>query len=114
MNDDFDTPSAVAAVFDLARAINRERIRAGDTTAFREAQHVLLGLAGILGLDLSAPTAVVESDAAPFINLLIDVRTELRSAKQWEAADRIRIGLQERGISLEDSASGTTWKKVQP
>jgi cysteinyl-tRNA synthetase len=114
MDDDFDTPIAVAAIFDLARAINRERARAGTTAAFREAQQVLLDLAGVLGLDLTAPEAEVESDAAPFIDLLIDVRAELRSAKQWEAADRIRIGLQERGIALEDSASGTTWKKIQP
>jgi cysteinyl-tRNA synthetase len=114
MKDDFDTPSAVAAIFDLARAINRERNRAGRTTAFREAQQALLDLAGILGLDLSVPKAEAESDAEPFIDLLIDVRTQLRNAKQWEAADRIRIGLQERGIALEDSASGTTWKKVQP
>ena len=48
--------------------------------------------------------------AAPFIELLIDLRKELREAKQYALADRIRNGLGELGIALEDGAGGTTWK----
>ena len=111
LNDDFNTPVAIAALFDLSRAINRMRSQAGGTPRFRQAQAKLVELAGVLGLILDEPAAVPVSDAAPFIDLLIEVRASLRAAKQWDAADQIRIGLQDRGIILEDSPSGTTWKK---
>ncbi len=112
MDDDFDTPSAVAALFELARAINRERPITGSSRAFCDAQQTLVSLAGVLGLDLAATTGPATGDAAPFIELLIEIRAHLREARQWDAADRIRLGLQERGIALEDSASGTLWKKL--
>ena len=111
LNDDFNTPVAIAALFDLSRAINRMRSQAGGTPRFRQAQAKLVELAGVLGLILDEPAAAPVSDAAPFIDLLIEVRASLRAAKQWDAADQIRIGLQDRGIILEDSPSGTTWKK---
>ncbi len=50
------------------------------------------------------------SEAAPFIELLIDLRKELREAKQYQLADRIRNGLAELGVVLEDGPAGTTWK----
>jgi cysteinyl-tRNA synthetase len=48
--------------------------------------------------------------AAPFIELLIDLRKELREARQYALADRIRNGLGELSIVLEDGPAGTTWK----
>ena len=48
--------------------------------------------------------------AAPFIDLLIDLRKELREAKQYQLADRIRDGLGDLGVTLEDAAGATTWK----
>ena len=48
--------------------------------------------------------------AAPFIELLIELRKDLRAAKQYEIADRVRTGLADKGITLEDGPSGTTWK----
>ncbi len=112
MNDDFDTPSAIAGLFELARSINRLRSQSGGTEQFRTAQQTLVRLAGILGLDLTGTQETDPGEAEPFIDLLIDIRAHLREAKQWEAADRVRIGLQERGIALEDNPSGTTWKKI--
>ncbi len=111
LNADFNTPVALAALFDLSRAINRMRSQAGGTPRFRDAQAKLVELAGVLGIILDEPDTAPVSDAAPFIELLIEVRASLRAAKQWEAADQVRIGLQARGIVLEDGASGTTWKK---
>jgi cysteinyl-tRNA synthetase len=113
MNDDFDTPAALAALFDLARAINRARPESGGSSPFRHAQQVLVRLALVLGLDLLSPEREDAGDAAPFIELLIEIRGHLREARQWAAADRIRDGLLERGIALEDGAAGTLWKKVQ-
>lgn len=112
MQDDFNTPGAVAALFDLARNINRLRTQSGGTGHFREAQAKLVELAEILGIVLDEAPQEQSADAAPFIELLIDVRAKLRADRQWEAADHIRIGLQERGIVLEDGPAGTIWKKT--
>ncbi|MBA3377636.1 MAG: cysteine--tRNA ligase [Chloroflexia bacterium] len=112
MHDDFDTPSAIAALFELARSINRLRSQSGGTEQFRTAQHTLAELSGLLGLDLTEQHSTEVGAADPFIDLLIDIRAHLRQAKQWDAADRVRLGLQEQGIALEDNPSGTTWKKI--
>jgi cysteinyl-tRNA synthetase len=50
-------------------------------------------------------------EAAPFIDFLLEIREELRSAKLWSLSDKIRDGLAERGITVEDGPSGSTWRK---
>jgi cysteinyl-tRNA synthetase len=111
MDDDFNTPDALAALHDLVRAINRARDADAPAEAVEAAQARLRELARVLGLDLAAE-APSQADRAvePFIQLLIDVRAELRQAKQWALADRIRNGLAERGVALEDSPAGTTFR----
>jgi cysteinyl-tRNA synthetase len=104
MEEDMNTGGALATLFDLAREINRARDAGRGIEA---AQATLRELAGVLGLRL---TAEGPSEAAPFIELLITVRRELREAKQYQLADRIRNGLAEIGVMLEDGPSGTTWK----
>jgi cysteinyl-tRNA synthetase len=104
MEDDLSTSGALAALFDLAREINRAR-DAGR--GIREAQAQLRELTSVLGLKLESEAPV---EAAPFIELLITIRRELREAKQYQLADRIRNGLGELGIVLEDGPGGTTWK----
>jgi cysteinyl-tRNA synthetase len=106
MEDDFNTAQALGVLFELGREINRGR---DGGRPVGEAQAVLRELAGVLGLRLDASD---ESSiaAAPFIELLIALRKELREAKQYQLADRIRSGLGELGIALEDGPSGTTWK----
>ncbi len=106
MEDDLNTSQAIGVLFDLARDINRER-DAGH--AVGAAQAMLRELAGVLGLRLEA-TANDTMGAAPFIELLISLRKELREAKQYQLADRIRDGLGELDIVLEDGPGGTTWK----
>ena len=106
MDDDLNTPQALAVLFDLARDLNRAR---DGGAGVADAQHCLRELAGVLGLrlDASAGDAI---DAAPFIDLLLTIRNELRAAKQFELADRVRNGLTDLGITIEDSAAGSTWK----
>ena len=106
MDDDLNTPRALAALFDLAREINRERERGADTTG---AQDTLRELAGVLGLTLEEPQAD-GAEAAPFIQTLVDVRTELRAARQFQLADNIRDRLAELGVTLEDGPEGTDWR----
>jgi len=106
MDDDLNTAQAISVLFELARDINRAR-DAGRSV--REAQAVLRELASVLGLRLEAPSDGAMA-AAPFIDLLVSLRKELREAKQYALADRIRSGLGELGIVLEDTPSGTVWK----
>ena len=108
MDADLNTPQAIAVLFDLARDINRGR---DERTAVGAAQDTLKTLAGVLGLTLSSTEQDSTADVAPLVNLLIQTRTELRTAKQYEAADRIRDRLAELGYQLEDTADGTEWKR---
>jgi cysteinyl-tRNA synthetase len=107
MDDDFNTPQALAVLFDLAREINKAEETATDTT---EARQTLRELGGVLGLTFEAPESGA-ADAAPFIELLIATRNDLRTARQFQLADGIRNKLAELGIILEDSAAGTNWKR---
>src|SRR3990172_187196 len=73
------------------------------------AQAVLSELAGVLGLRLEEGDGR-QQEAGRFIDLLVELREELRVAKQWALADRVRERLQELGVTLEDGKAGTTWK----
>jgi cysteinyl-tRNA synthetase len=106
MEEDLNTAGAIAALFDLATAINRGRDAGLRIDA---AQAALLELAGVLGLRLEETEGEVLA-AKPFIDLLVQVRTGLRAAKQYQLADQVRKGLAELGVTLEDSPSGTTWR----
>ncbi|MBM3944620.1 MAG: cysteine--tRNA ligase [SAR202 cluster bacterium] len=108
MDEDLNTPRAIAVLFDLARDIQRGRDQKADVSS---AIAALQELAGILGLTLAQPAAQASADAAPFIELLIETRKGLRAAKQFTLADTIRDRLAELGVVLEDSAGGTQWKQ---
>jgi cysteinyl-tRNA synthetase len=107
MDDDFGTSQAIAALFDLARDINRSAESGLDVT---QAQQTLKELCGVLGLTLKETTSEA-GDAAPFIELLLATRKKLREAKQFQLADEVRNKLIELGVVLEDSAQGTSWKR---
>ncbi len=106
MDDDLNTAGALAALFDLAREINRAR---DEGRRLEEAQAALRELAGVLGLTLEEPQA--GPTAQPFIQLLVQVRDELRAHKLYGLADSIRSRLAELGIALEDTPEGTRWRR---
>jgi len=106
MDRDLNTPQAVAALFELAREINRAR---DENQSLDEAQATLRELADLLGLTLTEEEGSMA--AAPFIQLLIVLREELRQAKRYDLADSIRSRLGELGIALEDTPQGTGWKR---
>ncbi len=106
MDDDLNTPAGLAALFDLAREINRAR---DEGRGVEEAQAALRELAGVLGLTLREPEAA--TGAAPFMDLLVELRNDLRAAKQFELADTVRSRLAELGITLEDGPEGTRWRR---
>ena len=130
MDDDFNTPEALAVLFELAREINR--LRAGDETAAAQLGATLRQLGEWLGLLQADPEAflqgriyqemvltdtVIVTDTLGVaysdkqIDSLIAERTAARQAKNWAEADRIRTVLQEAGIVLEDTSKGTIWRR---
>ena len=83
---------------------------AQPAAAIEPARRKLVELAAVLGLELATAEAAGVGDAAPFIDLLVEVRNELRAAKQWALSDRIRDGLSALGIVVEDTATGSIWE----
>jgi cysteinyl-tRNA synthetase len=108
MDDDFNTAGALGHLFDLVRVINQAKDAgvAGEIVA--DGQRLLSELMTVLGLRIER--AEKGSQAAPFIQLLIDLRRELRQQKLWALADKIRADLAEQGVLLEDTKEGTTWR----
>jgi len=113
MDADLNTPMAIAALFDLAREINRAR-EAGR--GISQAQKTLRRLGGILGLTFLG-RGMADGNylaAKPFIELILATRAALRKAKQYALADRIRDDLAQQGVVLEDTPQGTQWRYQQP
>ncbi|MDO8614419.1 MAG: cysteine--tRNA ligase [Dehalococcoidia bacterium] len=106
MDDDLNTAGALATLFDLAREVNRAR---DEGRATEPAQATLRQLAGVLGLTLREPGT--DEGAGRFIDLLAELRNELRSRKIFDVADSIRSRLEELGVSLEDTPDGTRWRR---
>lgn len=114
MNDDFNTPAALAVLFELAREINKaksENPAEANCLASRLKQ-----LAGVLGLLEQDPETFLQGgangDEVAEIEALIKQRNEARAAKDWAKADEARNKLTQMGIVLEDGANGTTWRKA--
>ncbi len=108
MDDDFNTPLALAALFELVKAINTARDQGATNEQLKPAQDVLRELTSVLGLRLAEKSG--SGDADKFVDLLVDVRSEVRKQKLWPLSDLIRDRLKELGVALEDSKEGTNWK----
>jgi cysteinyl-tRNA synthetase len=117
MNDDFNTPEALAVLFELTRAMNRAREQ-GDGEPARLA-NTLRELAGRLGILRSDPETYLrsrhsDSQQGPSdqeIDTLIARREQARADRDWEEADRIRDQLTELRVVLEDGSGGTLWRR---
>jgi cysteinyl-tRNA synthetase len=112
MDDDFNTSTGMAAIFELVRAINSARDAGVSGPFFSAAQQTLRELTGVLGLTLTEETneGTGRGDVKPFVDLLVNIRTELRTAKQWALADKVRNGLKEHGVVIEDTPEGPVWR----
>jgi cysteinyl-tRNA synthetase len=112
MDDDFNTPDAIALLFDLASDINK--------TGSREHAGLLKALGGLLGLLQQNPQEYLQNKAASSelnssahdVEQLIQERINARKEGRYSDADTIRKQLQEQGIILEDSSQGTTWRRA--
>jgi cysteinyl-tRNA synthetase len=108
MDNDFNTAGALAALFELVKAVNTARDNSASAEQLEPAQAVLSELGGVLGLRLREKQG--SGGADQFIDLLIQVRSEVRKQKLWPLSDLIRDRLKELGITLEDTRDGTTWR----
>jgi cysteinyl-tRNA synthetase len=118
MDDDFNSPQAIAVLFELSREVNallnQDDSYSAESLRAIEALYRELG-GEILGVVADTPRTAVESNGkleADLIRLLIDLRLLARSEKNWSLADRIRDELKKLGIVLEDKKDGTTWKRA--
>jgi len=109
MDDDFNTSGALSHLFELVRAINTARTEGATDEQLAVGQNVLRELAGVLGLRLRMEEGKPQ-EAAPFIDLLVEVRSELRKQKLWALSDMIRDRLAALGVTLEDTREGTLWR----
>nr|VFJ50601.1 MAG: cysteinyl-tRNA synthetase [Candidatus Kentron sp. DK]VFJ54538.1 MAG: cysteinyl-tRNA synthetase [Candidatus Kentron sp. DK] len=118
MDDDFNTPEALAVLFDVAREINRAREEEDLSRAARLGT-ILRGLGEPLGLLQGDPADFLQTGTQPAENGLdketieqrIAERVEARANRDWARADQIRDELTERGIVLEDKGGETIWRR---
>ncbi len=118
IEDDFNVPEALAAMFAVARELNR----CEDPGEVRRLAGILRGLGNVLGLLQQAPESFLQAggtgdagadeEEEQAIEDLIEERGRARQAGDWAEADRIRKNLEKRGILLEDRDGKTTWRRA--
>ncbi|HEX2993480.1 MAG TPA: cysteine--tRNA ligase [Anaerolineales bacterium] len=108
MDDDFNTPLALAALYELVKAINTARDQGVNADQLGPVQNILRELTGVLGLRLQEKQG--SGDADKFVDLLVQVRSEVRKQKLWQLSDLIRDQLKERGVTIEDTKDGAKWR----
>lgn len=112
MDDDFNTPQAIAVLFELAKAINKE----SDKEQAAKLAALLKQLGKILGILQDEPSSVLGSvkleNLEQDIQAKIEARNLARQKKDWVTADRLRDELHKLGVVLEDTANGAKAKKI--
>lgn len=116
MNDDINTPNALAAAFDFVSELNKiadsgEAFSAADWNAVALFFDTHLGAKGILGIDLEGETQAGGGLDEKLVDLLLTTRRALRDEKNFALGDTIRDGLLAAGIEIKDTKDGTTWKR---
>jgi cysteinyl-tRNA synthetase len=107
--DDLNAPETMAALFEFVRAANKELDAGGtDMNALRRAREVFAMVNGVL--DLVPEAAEADAEFAAWVEAQLEARRAARARRDFAAADAIRASLDEKGVVIEDSPSGTRWK----
>lgn len=117
MDDDFNTPQAIAVLFELAREVNHALASEKPyARASLEAINSFFAMhaGAILGISTDASTRSPDQEELvnSLVGFLIAIRGEIREQKLWALSDTIRDGLAKRHIALEDKKTGTSWKRT--
>ncbi len=110
MNDDFNAPILIASLFDAVRQINL--INDGNGIISQSDKELLESemknfIFDVLGLEIA--TANNDSKLNPVMDLVLDLRQQARTNKDWTTSDKIRDGLAAAGIVVKDGKEGTSW-----
>lgn len=109
MDDDFNSAGALGCIFELVREINTMRDLGASQAQLDPAQNQIREFADVFGLVLEEEKSDSGQSADVFIQMLVDLRFELKKQKNWPLADQIRKDLGEQGITIEDSKDGSLW-----
>ena len=112
MNDDFNSPMVIASLFEAVRIINsvkdgKESLSAADLQLLRETFNTFMG--DILGLKHEDATSAGNETVENLMGLILDLRKNAKSAKDFATADKIRDELAKSGIAVKDTKDGATW-----
>jgi cysteinyl-tRNA synthetase len=113
LNDDLNTPQAIAALFELSRRINlindgKEQITAGTREKMEQLiQNYCVGVLGLVAEDAGAGDGL--SDA---MDIILALRGQAKADKNWALSDQIRDALKAKGFEIKDGKEGTTWNKL--
>ena len=117
MDNDFNTASAMGAVYTLVGQVNRrlqhsDQVERPTEVELGQVYQALITTCQILGI-YSQDKSMASDDllVEPLMNLILELRQSARQRKDWETADQIRNQLAELSIELKDSKSGTTWQR---
>jgi cysteinyl-tRNA synthetase len=113
MNDDFNSPMVIASLFEAVRIINsvndkKETLNTADLNLLRETFSVFTG--DILGLKPESGSGADNSVLDGLMQLVLDLRLNAKTAKDYATADKIRDQLSKIGIMVKDTKEGATWE----
>jgi cysteinyl-tRNA synthetase len=111
MDDDLNTPQAIAVLFDVAREVNRA-VEAGADAGYRASAAAFFDelLDGVLGIPASEGVGALEAVVPGLVELLLAQRQAARARRDFAAADALRDRLSELGVAVEDTPEGSRWK----
>jgi len=117
MDSDFNTPGALGAIFELVAFVNKftsenQNLSTQGKAVLGQISETLVKLCGLLGLNVARDRIAGKEDSLvdDLMKLMIEIRQFAREEKDWAIADKIRDGLTNIGIKLEDTREGTIWK----
>ncbi len=111
MDDDFNTPRALSVLFDMANRCNNLFDSEDELKDFelRYAMDIIKEISNVFGLSFIREVSNEMSDSK--VEIAINLRNQLKKDKKFKEADEIRQMLNEKGVILEDTKEGTTWRR---